>query len=48
MCLSKLTGLDREKVFRVARRGQEIKAPTYVFMTEKELQVKIKSIVTLV
>lgn len=38
MCLGRLTGLDYTRVFRVARRGQEIKAPKYVFMTEQELQ----------
>jgi hypothetical protein len=35
MCLGRLTGLDYSRVFRVARRGQEIKAPTYVFMTDE-------------
>jgi len=44
MCLGKLTGLDHDKVFRVARRGQEIKAPTYVFMTDKELQASKSTI----
>lgn len=36
-CLQRLTGLDYSKVFRVARKGQDVSAPTYVFMTDREL-----------
>ena len=35
MGLGRLTGLDYSRVFRVARRGQEIRPPTYVFMTDE-------------
>ena len=42
MCLNRLTGLDYSRVFRVARRGQEIKAPTYVFMTDEVIEVGLK------
>jgi hypothetical protein len=36
--LISLTGLNYGKIFRVARRGQKVTAPTYSFMTEKELE----------
>jgi len=36
--LKRLTGLDAAKVFRVAKLGQKISAPTYAFLTEKELK----------
>lgn len=36
--LKSLTGLNYSKVFRIAKSGKNIKPPTYVFMTEKQLQ----------
>ena len=36
--LKSLTGMNYEKIFRVSRRGQKVKAPEYVFMTDDQLQ----------
>ena len=36
--LTRLTGMNYNRVFRVAKLGQEIKAPTYQFLTEEELR----------
>ena len=37
--LKSLTGLNYEKVFRVSRRGQRVRPPQFVFMTDKQLKV---------
>jgi len=36
--LQRLTGLDYSKVFRVSKLGKKIEAPTYAFLTQKELE----------
>jgi len=36
--LQRLTGLDYSKVFRVSKEGKKIAAPTYAFLTQKELE----------
>ena len=36
--LKTLTGLNYEKVFKVARTGKRFNPPSYTFMTEKELK----------
>jgi len=36
--LARLTGMDYSKVFRVAKLGKKIAAPTYAFLTQKELE----------
>lgn len=36
--LTRLTGMDYSKVFRVAKLGKKIGAPTYAFLTQRELE----------
>ena len=36
--LARLTGMDYSKVFRVAKLGKKIGAPSYAFLTQKELE----------
>ena len=37
-CLTRLTGRDYDRIFRVAKLGQHITAPQYQFLTEEELK----------
>ena len=36
--LARLTGMDYDRIFRVAKLGQHITAPQYQFLTEAELK----------
>ena len=38
MLLTRLTGMDYDRIFRVAKLGQHISAPEYQFLTDAELK----------